>query len=331
VAEFLGYVALVILIGVVDSVTGVVVAFGVFYIVPIAVATVRCGQRPAMALALTATVVWVIASRRVDESSLATDTMNIGFRFGILSFIVTLLDTVVSALGQARASDRSSRDFLSFAAHQLRTPTATVNATAQGLLAQGGRPEDEEALVRVVTESSRIGRLVASMLRFVRLERGDDLPAETADLRMLCAREVQRWTDLCPLLTIDLVVEGDQPVDVNEEATRETLDILLDNAQRHARTRIVVTAVSDGSRVRVRVRDDGPGLSPSDTERAFEPLVSLDGLGGSGLGLAIGRRMIELQGGTLVWDDGAFAFDVPCVAPATEHSLLRNRALTTPA
>ena len=84
-------------------------------------------------------------------------------------------------------------------------------------------------------------------------------------------------------------------------AVGRVLRNLVDNAVRHAGSRVVVT-VADGS---VRVDDDGAGLDPADRERVFERFVRLDEArerdeGGSGLGLAIAREIAREQGGDVV-------------------------------
>jgi len=79
---------------------------------------------------------------------------------------------------------------------------------------------------------------------------------------------------------------------------------LLDNAERHARSRLDVSLTSEGGWAVVRVSDDGPGVPPADRERVFERFTRLDEArardrGGSGLGLAISRESARAHGGSL--------------------------------
>ena len=75
--------------------------------------------------------------------------------------------------------------------------------------------------------------------------------------------------------------------------------------------RIDVVLSCGGGAARIVVRDDGPGLPAVDHERPFEPFVSLDGHGGSGLGLPIARRIAQVHGGDLAYEDGAFVLVIP--------------------
>jgi signal transduction histidine kinase len=79
---------------------------------------------------------------------------------------------------------------------------------------------------------------------------------------------------------------------------------LLDNAVRHATTRVSVCLQEEDERVTMCVDDDGPGVPAADADRIFERFVRLDEAraqqaGGAGLGLAIVRRIVELAGGAV--------------------------------
>ena len=95
-------------------------------------------------------------------------------------------------------------------------------------------------------------------------------------------------------------------VEVSESELRESLRNLLDNALKYAPgTTIVTTVRTEGDSVLIRVRDDGPGMSPELSARAFERFTrgeTAGSVGGSGLGLAIVKRSIERGGGSVSLD-----------------------------
>jgi len=77
---------------------------------------------------------------------------------------------------------------------------------------------------------------------------------------------------------------------------------LLDNAIRHSRGRVLLSAQRVNRDVRVEVADDGPGFACDDLPHVFEPLFRSDqaratATGGTGLGLAIARRLARAHGG----------------------------------
>lgn len=214
------------------------------------------------------------------------------------------LRALQAAADEARESEAASKRFLADAAHQLRTPVASVRACAETLL-RGASPTDAERLLAMlVRETSRAGRLVTSLLRMARLDRGEPFRIEPVDVVHLCVDEVRRLSVLRPAL--EVVVDARSPAAahalVDAAACAEILGNLGDNAVRHACRRVEVRVQAHPDRVCVRMRDDGPGLPEADREAVFERFVSLDGRGGSGLGLPIARALARAMGGDLRCD-----------------------------
>jgi two-component system, OmpR family, sensor kinase len=223
-----------------------------------------------------------------------------------------MLDALEAALGQARASEEQTRRFLAEAAHQLRTPIAGIQASVESLAYARTRPERERLLGNVAQEASRAGRRVAALLRMARLERGDRPARRSCDVASLCREEAERAAVLAPNLRVSVhVADHSGTIDVDPDAIREALANLLDNARRHAATRIDVTFTQNKDIAELYVVDDGPGLPERVAERAFEPFVVLDGHGGSGLGLAIARGIARMHGGDLTCEDGRFVLRLP--------------------
>ena len=83
---------------------------------------------------------------------------------------------------------------------------------------------------------------------------------------------------------------------------------LLDNADRHARSRVAVALQNGDGTVELTVDDDGPGIAAEDRERVFERFTRLDDgrardAGGLGLGLSMVKAIVERHGGTVEIDD----------------------------
>ena len=227
-----------------------------------------------------------------------------------------LAETVAQLHVQVEAvkrSDERSREFLAYAAHQLRTPISAARASVEALLMKGARPEQEDLLTAAGRETHRAGRLVAALLRMARLDQGEVPDRRPCDVVGLCAAEVGRMESQAPSIAWDLTAAGDVPpgVMLSPDGVTEALANLLDNARRHAANRVRVEVSVGSGELKVAVCDDGPGLPPERVDEAFARFVSLDGKGGSGLGLPIARGLTEAQGGHLDYIDGGFVMAFP--------------------
>jgi signal transduction histidine kinase len=100
---------------------------------------------------------------------------------------------------------------------------------------------------------------------------------------------------------------------------------LVDNARRHARSRVAIEISAVDGLVRAAVRDDGPGLDSERAEHVFAPGVrrSGDGHRGAGLGLPLARRLARSCGGDVTVGEGpggCFVLALPAVG-AAEHAV----------
>jgi two-component system, OmpR family, sensor kinase len=223
----------------------------------------------------------------------------------------------------------AQRRFVADASHELRTPLTTIQGNA-GLLALGP-PTTEQvrraAAADIVAESERMSRLVDRMLTLARADSGLRLELAPVDLGALVTEVCRQAGAVHPDRTIQVVSAG-ATVAGDEDALRQLLWILLDNALRYARSRITVSVAVDGGWARLMVGDDGVGIAPDDRDRVFERFYKVDparakadaaraGAGhGAGLGLAIARWITDQHGGRILAaaspDGGAGLFvDLP--------------------
>jgi signal transduction histidine kinase len=287
----------------------------VLYMVPLVLATIAVGRSFGTIIALETAVAWVLSDALVPPpETVAAVIWNGVLRLVVLSSVVVLLGALLDALAEARSSDRRSKEFLSYAAHQVRTPIAGMRTCAESLIISGVSEEQERLLGHLVSESRRIGRMVGSMLQLARLDQGEVFEASPTDVTRLCRAQVdlarQRTTRL---IEISLRVQSapTERVLLGSEAIQEALANLLDNAARHAKSRVEVSISVSGHDVQIEVTDDGPGLPKGSEQRAFERFVSMDGKGGAGMGLPIARALVEGEGGQLGLARGGFVMRLP--------------------
>lgn len=233
-------------------------------------------------------------SRRLHPSDPTTELGRMAVTFD------HMVDALDAAVTEAEAAEVRSRRFLADAAHQLRTPLAGLRASAETLVTQPEGPDRDRLASNIARESARLSRLVASLLRVARLDRGEALHIQAVDLAPLLADEVERQRALAPGLRFDEDGKdhvSNATVSCDPDAVRDVVANLLDNARRFARTTITVSLATQPDGVEIRVGDDGPGFG-EDPEVIFDRFVSGDG--GTGLGLPIARGIARQHGGDVV-------------------------------
>jgi signal transduction histidine kinase len=218
-----------------------------------------------------------------------------------------LAATLDRLLGRIAASRRHDQRFASEVAHELRTPVAGLRGRAElALDARGPEAGGERirALQAVVSQADRLDATIETLLAMARQEHAPG--TEAVDLAAL-AREFEGVDVHAP--------PGMPPGEGEPELIRRALAPLVENARRHSRERVVLELSSEDGRVRVAVRDDGPGLDPSLAERVFEPGVGTNG-DGAGLGLPLARRLARTCGGDVSAGDGpggCFVLELPAI------------------
>jgi two-component system phosphate regulon sensor histidine kinase PhoR len=218
--------------------------------------------------------------------------------------IVVLYDVT-----RMRALEAVRREFLSNAAHELRTPVTSISGYAETLLGGGVDAEtSKEFLTTIHRNANRIASLVSDLLVLDTLGGRPSIVGERTSITLSqVVRDAARTTR-----GVDATaqIEVDVPVDLAVLATREGLDHvvqnLIDNAVKYgAGTPVTVRAERTGAHVTLSVSDRGPGIPEGYEERVFERFYRIDAgrsraVGGSGLGLAIVKSQVEALGGR-VW------------------------------
>jgi signal transduction histidine kinase len=215
-----------------------------------------------------------------------------------------MVDALETAVEEAKASDAATRRFLADASHELRTPIAALQASAETLLReQPERPERDRLEAAVARDSERLGRLVSDLLGLARLEAH---PTRTpTDLATIARPLVEHAQARAPHATITLNADTNATVNGDPDALERVLHNLIDNALAAIQPtgRIDVQLQRLNGYIHARVADDGPGVPEHQRQRIFERFARLDpSKPGHGLGLAIAQRIAHQHHGDLTCD-----------------------------
>lgn len=223
---------------------------------------------------------------------------------------------LIDDAARVRAVEETARlkeDFVSAAAHDLKTPLTTIVAQAQLLerrAERDGRTADLPGLQRLVREAAQLARLVEELLDASRLERGAlPMHPEPVDLQAIVREVATR--ERPGRERIDLEVDGPLRGELDRERIAQLVDNLIENALKYspAESRVSVRATAEDGTARIAVTDQGIGIPSEDLPHVFERFrrgsnVDHRRFSGIGLGLFICRGIAEQHGGR-IWVDSS--------------------------
>lgn len=196
----------------------------------------------------------------------------------------------------------SQRQLLRDVSHELRSPLARLRIALA--LAERAAPEERERLwPRLTRECDRLEALISEILVLARVD-ADNASAEEVDLNALL-QALQKDAQLaCPEQQVQITAQAQLSLRGWPTMLERAVDNLLRNAQRFnpAGQPIEVTALRQGEKIQISVRDHGPGVDAEHLRQLGEPFFRAPGQSapGHGLGLAIARRAAERHGGSLI-------------------------------
>lgn len=220
--------------------------------------------------------------------------------------ITRLARTMNGMLDRLEDAVRRQQRFVADASHELRSPLTRMRTELEVDLARdNGDPRATHS--SVLEEIVGLQRLVDDLLQLARADAGaGGERGERIDLDDLVFREARRLRAGGRVELDTTGVSGAEVVGDPDQLIRVVRN-LVDNAERHASKRVVLTLVEADGLAYLTVGDDGPGIPPDQQERIIERFARLDDArtrlaGGTGLGLAITREIIERHGGTITVD-----------------------------
>lgn len=211
---------------------------------------------------------------------------------------------------QAEAAVQLRDEFISVAAHELKTPVSTLQIALERLRARGTEGLATEAAARSLEiaerQAQRLVRLVNGLLDLTRLATGRfELQREAFDMSALVQEVLLRNEAILVQSGCSLDASGVRAVKGSWDRTRieQVIENLLVNAMKFGRGGAIHVALEQrGDYAWLTVRDHGIGIAPGQEERIFEAYErggSERHFGGLGMGLYISRAIVQTHGGTI--------------------------------
>lgn len=252
--------------------------------------------------------------------------------------LIAMAAQVALALERARLSEAANRAkvleqsdalksaLLSSVSHELRSPLATIKASASSLHTEAVAWDSEarkELLAAIEEEADHLNQLVGNLLDMSRIEAGSLTPQSNWNVLAEIVRSVLgRMRKAAARHQISLDVSEDLPlVAVDYVMIEQVFANLVSNSIKYSPlgTTIAISAHSrDAEWMAVEVRNQGPPLAQEDLSQVFEPfhrVTAAERVTGTGLGLSICKGLVEAHGGR-IWAENvpgglAFKFTLP--------------------
>ena len=233
-------------------------------------------------------------------------------------------------ISERRAIEQLKNEFVSVVSHELRTPLTAIRGSL-GLIAAGKTgllPEKTKGMVDIAVQSTdRLVRLINDILDIEKIESGKMAfqlrPIALVPVVEQALESTRAYGErLGVTFSLD-VRSGDVRVRGDVDRLTQVMANLLSNAAKFSppKSDVAVTVSRINGKVRVAVRDRGPGIPDEFQGRIFQKFSQADTSdtrqkGGTGLGLSISKAIVEKHGGTIYFETekGAgttFFFDLP--------------------
>lgn len=178
--------------------------------------------------------------------------------------------------------------------HDLKTPITRLRLRAELL-------EDPLVRAKFTKDLDEMESMVGASLDFLRGQESGE-PVRPVDVTALLESLQADMAEMGGPVTIEGSAKASYPG--RPQALKRCLANLLENAVKYGNSARAFID-DDGTRLEIRVQDEGPGIPPAALEKVFDPFYRIEGsrsreTGGTGLGLTIARSVAETHGGSLV-------------------------------
>jgi two-component system phosphate regulon sensor histidine kinase PhoR len=203
-------------------------------------------------------------------------------------------------------------DFISNVSHELKTPLSLIRMFSEMLVTHRVKSDEvrQEYYSIIHSESDRMGRLVANLLDFARLDRErHSLHLERTNIAQLVIKELEAFRYQLQKDGFELITQVDGTIpDTMADPTAISMAFfnLLDNSVKYSgeRKQVTVSVNRNNGFIDLAVRDEGLGIPEAERQKIFEKFfrgssAAVKKIRGSGIGLSITRQVAEMHGGEI--------------------------------
>ena len=293
----------------------------------------------ALSLFLAATIVGPV-SRLIQQAKQVADGRRSGIRplrYPVTADIAELSDAVVAMANTLETRSAYIREFAANVSHEFKTPLTSIQGAVE-LLRDHAASMDEDRRARfldnIAKDSDRLARLVTRLLELARADVMQPGGAGESQLGALLLDLQRHYADLDQSFGIEGADndiggggEDDIRVAMDGDNLASVVRNLLDNALHHGKGEPRLIIEPETAQVRLRVIDDGPGVSPANADRIFSAFFTTDREGGgTGLGLALVKTLVEVHGGQIRLADRAEGCEFVVTLPRLSGPAARDAA-----
>ena len=243
--------------------------------------------------------------------------------------VTSLLDEILPLLAATARERRRNMEIdlgLAWTAHELSGPLLSIKAALELLAARGSSGGD----ALLASSLRELEQLVGDMGEILGWAVGSrPLSPSFQDVTELVEAAVDPYRKEITSHSIEVIAPRPAMAEVDPTHLRAAVANLVRNAVAYSEpgSPVVVRIVDEGPRLRLSVRDQGPGIPAEERESIFDPFVRGEAGSrrgrGSGLGLFITRRVVEAHGGMVWVDPGSPGADFQMVLPVDRREAPR--------
>ncbi|PLX98189.1 MAG: hypothetical protein C0623_12745 [Desulfuromonas sp.] len=212
---------------------------------------------------------------------------------------------------EQREVDRMKSEFVSTAAHELRTPLATIVGYTDLLLNGGDEVKEQldDFLVQIQQKAERLSEIVSDLLDISRIESGEALQMipRVYAVEELCQQVLEGYSLISEKHQVAFALDSAQPIHISADryAFFQILENILSNAIKYSPEggEILINATADDGCCHLSIIDPGIGMTPDEIERIYEKFYRADAantaISGTGLGMTIVKHLVEAQNGSV--------------------------------